>query len=51
MDLLDKYNVNAAFNVSNLSPFYVSDDSRMNPFKERGNYGIHIGVSKDPLSI
>ena len=31
------YNISATFNVSDLSPFDVGDDSRSNPFEERGN--------------
>lgn len=30
LDLPGEYNVTATFNVSNLSPFDVGDDSRMN---------------------
>ena len=37
LDLPDEYNINAIFNVSDLSPFDVGDDSRTNPFEERGN--------------
>ena len=36
MDLLGEYNISAIFNVWS-SPFDVGDDSRTNPFKERGN--------------
>ena len=32
-----EYNISATFNVSDLSPFDVGDDSRTNPFEERGN--------------
>ena len=39
VDLPSEYNVSATFNVSDLSPFDVSEDSRSNPFKERGNDG------------
>jgi hypothetical protein len=38
LDLPGEYNVSATFNVSDLSPFDVSD-SRANPFEERGNDG------------
>jgi hypothetical protein len=38
LDLPGEYNVSATFNVSDLSPFDVSD-SRTNPFEERGNDG------------
>ena len=32
LDLPSKYNISATFNISDLSPFDVGDDSRMNPF-------------------
>ena len=50
LDLLDKYNISAIFNVSDLSPFDVGDDSRMNPFEERGN-DEHHKAFKDPLHV
>jgi hypothetical protein len=37
VDLLGEYGVSATFNVSNLTLFDVGDDSRWNPFKERGD--------------
>ena len=37
MDLLGEYNVSATFNVADLSLFDVGEDSRSNPFEERGN--------------
>ena len=37
LDLPGEYNISATFNISNLSPFDVCDDSRTNPFEERGN--------------
>ena len=37
LDLLGEYNVNATFNVFDLSPFNAFDDLRTNPFEERGN--------------
>jgi hypothetical protein len=37
LDLLGEYNISATFNVSDLSLFDVGDDSRSNPFEERGN--------------
>ncbi|KAH9792707.1 hypothetical protein KPL71_004239 [Citrus sinensis] len=37
LDLPGEYNVSATFNVSDISPFDVGKDSRMNPFEERGN--------------
>ncbi|KAH9744213.1 Endonuclease [Citrus sinensis] len=39
LDLPGEYNVSATFNVSDLSPFDVGEDSRTNPFEERGNGG------------
>ncbi|GKV43145.1 hypothetical protein SLEP1_g50478 [Rubroshorea leprosula] len=39
LELPGEYNVSATFNVSDLSPFDVSDDLRTNPFEERGNDG------------
>ena len=36
LDLSGEYNISAIFNVSDLSPFDVGDDSRTNPFKEGG---------------
>ncbi|KAH9705032.1 hypothetical protein KPL70_011714 [Citrus sinensis] len=55
LDLLGEYNVSATFNVSDLSPFDVGEDSRTNPFEERGNDENHQGntikASSDPLHI
>ena len=34
LDLHTEYNVSATFNVSDLSPFDVGEDSRTNPFEE-----------------
>ncbi|KAH9657915.1 Endonuclease [Citrus sinensis] len=55
LDLPGEYNVSATFNVSDLSPFDASEDSRMNPFEERGNDENHQGntikTSSDPLHI
>ena len=52
MDLLGEYNVSATFNISNLSPFDVGEDSRSNPFEERGNDGNQGEPSlKDPLQV
>ena len=48
LDLLGEYNISATFNVSDLSPFDVGDDSRTNPFEERGNDENHKAF-KDPL--
>ncbi|KAH9734857.1 hypothetical protein KPL71_017535 [Citrus sinensis] len=55
LDLSGEYNMSATFNVSDLSPFDVGEDSRTNPFEERGNYENHQGntikTSSDPLHI
>ncbi|KAH9686162.1 Endonuclease [Citrus sinensis] len=55
LDLPSEYNVSATFNVSDLSPFDVGEDSRTNPFEERGNDENHQGntikSSNDPLHI
>lgn len=37
MDLLGKYDVNATFNVYDISSFNVGDDLKLNHFKESGN--------------
>jgi len=47
--LLGEYGVSATFNVSDLSSFDVDDDSRSNPFEERGDDAIQ--PSKDPLEV
>ena len=49
MDLPGEYGVSVTFNVSDLSLFDVGDDSRLNPFKERGDDAIQ--PSKDPLEV
>ena len=36
LDLSGEYNISATFNVSDLSPFDVGDNSRTNPFEDRG---------------
>ena len=50
MDFPNEYNISAIFNVSNLSPFDVGDDSRTNPFEERRN-DENQQVLKDPLHV
>ena len=50
LDLLGKYNIDATFNVSDLSPFDVGDDLRTNPFEERGN-DENQQAFKDPLHV
>jgi hypothetical protein len=52
VDLPGEHNVSATFNVSDLSPYDVGDNSRSNHFEERDNYGHHGGPSlKDPLQV
>jgi hypothetical protein len=52
VDLPGEYNVSATFNVSDLSPYDVGDDSRSTPFEERGNDGPHGRPDlKDPLQV
>ena len=52
MDLSGEFNVSTTFNVSDLSPFDVGEDSRSNPFEERGNDGNQGGPTlKDPLQV
>ena len=50
LDLLGEYNISATFNVSDLSPFDVGDDSRTNPFEERGSDENHKSF-KDPFHV
>ena len=50
MDLPGKYNISATFNVSDLSPFNVGDDSRTNPFEKRGN-DENQQTFTDPLHV
>jgi translation initiation factor IF-1 len=49
VDLPNEYGVNATFNVADLSLFDVGDDSRSNPFEERGDDAIQ--APKDPLEV
>ena len=49
MDLPGEYSVSATFNVFYLSLFDVDDDSRSNPFEERGDNAIQ--PSKNPLEV
>jgi hypothetical protein len=51
LDLPGEYTISATFNVSDLSPFDVGDDSRTNPFEERGNDGNQQASLKDPLHV
>ena len=50
LGLSGEYNISATFNVSDLSPFDVGDDSRTNPFEERGN-DENQQAFKDPLHV
>ena len=50
LDLPGEYNISATFNVSDLSPFDVGDDSRTNPFEEKGNDENHKAF-KNPLYV
>ena len=50
LDLSGEYNISATFNVFDLSPFDIGDDSRMNPFEERGN-DENQQAFKDPLHV
>ena len=43
VDLPGEFNVSTTFNVANLSPFDVGEDSRSNPFEERGNDESYAG--------
>jgi hypothetical protein len=51
LDLPGEYNISATFNVYDLSPFDVGDDSRTNPFEERGNDGNQQASLKDQLYV
>ena len=37
VDFPGEYKVSTTFNIFNFSPFDVGEDSRSNPFEERGN--------------
>ena len=45
-----EYHISATYNVFDLSPFDVGDDSRTNPFEERGNNENQQAL-KDPLHV
>jgi len=53
LDLPGEYNISATFNVSDLTPFDVGDDSWTNHLEERGTDEINGAVkdTKDPLSL
>jgi len=53
--LPSEYGVSATFNVSDLTMFDVSDDSRSSPFKERGDDEDQLNTkhnhANDPLEV
>jgi len=55
IDLRGEYGVSATFNVSYLTLFDVGDDSRLNPFKERGDDEDQSNTKRndanDPLEV
>jgi hypothetical protein len=51
LDLPGEYNISDTFNVSDLFPFDVGDDSRMNLFEERGNDENQQASLKDQLHV
>jgi len=55
VDLPGEYGVSATFNVSDLTLFDVGDDSRSNPFKERGDDAdqpnTKLNHANDPLEV
>jgi hypothetical protein len=51
LDLPGEYNISDTFNVSDLSPFDVGDDSRMNLFEERGNDENQQASLNDQLHV
>ena len=55
VDLSGEYGVSATFNVSDLTLFDVGDDSRSNPFEERGDDANQPNTKRnhanDPLEV
>ena len=51
LDLPSEYNISVTFNVSDLSPFNVGNDSRTNSFEERKNDENQQAPLKDPLHV
>ena len=51
LDLPSEYNISVTFNVSDLSPFNVGNESRTNPFEERKNNENQQAPLKDPLHV
>jgi hypothetical protein len=49
VNLLGEYGVSVTFNVIDLSLFDIGDDSRSNPFEQRGDNVIQ--APKDPLEV
>jgi hypothetical protein len=50
VDLLSAYGVSSSFNVANLSPFFVLEESRMTPFQE-GEDGEDIPALHNPDAL
>jgi hypothetical protein len=51
LDLPSEYNISATFSVSDLSPFDEVDNSKRNPFEERGNDENQQSSLKNPLYV
>jgi hypothetical protein len=51
LDLPGEYNISVTFNVSDLPHFDIGDDSRTNPFEERGNDENQQASLNDPLHV
>ena len=51
MALPGDYDISATFNISDLSLFDVGDNSRSNPFEEKGNDENQHGPLQDPLHV
>ena len=54
IDLLGKYSVSDTFNVADLSPYDAGEDSRSNPFEERGddeNQELQFNQPQAPAQI
>ena len=51
LDLPSEYNISVTFNVSDLSPFNVGNDSRTNSFEERKNDENQQAPLKDQLHV
>jgi hypothetical protein len=51
LDISSEYNISATFNVSDLSPFNVGDDSRTNSFEERETDENQQALLKDLFHV